>query len=75
MLSNKNLLNIITRLPFSVAESTQKRLASSTHSLSHSPYIDRKVQEIILCELRPRGMSSIYHDSDENMVRHANGNR
>ncbi|CAB4018758.1 adhesion G -coupled receptor L2-like isoform X7 [Paramuricea clavata] len=50
-----------------VGENTLKRTNSSTHSLS--PYIDRRLMEIKRDSdtMRPRGMSSIYHDSDENM--------
>ena len=45
-----------------------KRKNSSTNSLS--PCIDRRLMEIKRDSdtMRPRGMSSIYHDSDENMV-------
>ncbi|XP_028413002.1 uncharacterized protein LOC114535873 [Dendronephthya gigantea] len=52
-----------------VAENTLKRMNSSTHSLT--PCIDRRLMEIKRdghgTSVRPRGMSSIYHDSDENM--------
>ena len=55
-----------------VAEKTLKRMNSSTHSLT--PCIDRRLMEIKRDShghgtgMRSRGMSSIYHDSDENMV-------
>ena len=58
----------VTAFLFLDADNVLKQRVSSSHSLSTNN--DRQLLEVKEeAELaRPRGMSSIYHDSDENMV-------